>query len=145
MRSISARGCGPLSPTYIGHRLCGTAVAQWQSRPGPDVSTPFWTQCPPGCSNLLGGPWSEVAMRRLTALAVGDPCDVCTEYCPGLFVHLTIFQRVHFGCSGVQEALCHSVIPAGALTAHAGLPPAHGQALPRTLRGHPDVPDRYAS
>jgi hypothetical protein len=55
-----------------------------------DVSTLFRTQHLIGFSSLFIGQWSEIAIRRMTALAVIEHFDVFTHCRLGLFVCITV-------------------------------------------------------
>jgi hypothetical protein len=72
-------------------------------------------------------------MRCMAALAVIEYLHVCKHRRLGLLVHVKVLQRDQLRFSGVEETLCHRVVPAVALAAHTRLYPVLGQERPRAV------------
>ena len=72
-------------------------------------------------------------MRCMTALAMREHCDVCKHSRLCLCVCVNSLQRDPCGFEGRKEALCHGVVPTGALATPPRLHPMLRQELSSAL------------
>ena len=66
-------------------------------------------------------------MRRIAPLTVIEHFNVFKDCRLGLLVCLKVLQIDEFGLEGVEEALCHCVVPTVPLPAHTRLYPVPGE------------------
>ena len=134
--------CSPNPKSVFNSRLiCSTGHLRC------DVSTLFRTKNLIGFSGRLRDQRSEVAMRRMTPLAVIEHLTICQHRHLGLRVRLAVLQIHPCGLAGVPAALRPCVIPTVALTAPPRLHPVRGPEWRRavgairtaTLRRHEEA------